>query len=526
MVEESIKKPNVLIIITDQQRADHLGFMGDEIVNTPNLDKLASNGTVFKNAWVANPVCMPNRCSILTGRMPTAHGVIFNDRSLDWNSNTFVRKFKQSDYATALIGKSHIQHGMSRNSVVPFRGEGSSKENLPKGWDEIEHFENYMGGESVQIEDFYGFNEIELAIDHGARISGDHFIWALDHGAKKEDLFVEYNERSPALKRSKNWWQIYKPPYSEEYHSTSFVTERTIDHIQRKSSDAEPWLIWCSYPDPHHPLTPPGKWFNRYEPEDMNLPDSRKDTLKDAPEHLRLFRGMHPSKQRDWVSPCGYGGDELLQEAIAATYGMIEMVDDGIGKILQSLKKSGELENTIIVFTSDHGDMMGDHGLFLKGFMHYQGTLRVPLVISAPGAEAQVNRALVSSTDICPTLLDLCEIPSYDGIQGKSLGPLLSGSENAVRDHILIEDDIAAITSTLTPIPAKTRTIVSSNERYTRNSKGEEQLFNLEDDPHEMQDLKKRDAHLRSLMIEKLMDALIETDDSAKGAPNNGTDEA
>ena len=169
---------------------------------------------------------------------------------------------------------------------------------------------------------------------------------------------------------------------------------------------------------------------------------------------------------------------------------------------------------------------MGDHGLFLKGFMHYQGTLRVPLVISAPGAEAQVNRALVSSTDICPTLLDLCEIPSYDGIQGKSLGPLLSGSENAVRDHILIEDDIATITSTLTPIPAKTRTIVSSDQRYTRNSKGEEQLFNLENDPHEMQDLKKRDPHLRSLIIEKLMDALIETDDSAKGAPNNGADEA
>ena len=121
-------KPNVLFIITDQQRADHNGFMGNEVVRTPNLDALAAGGMVFENTWVANPVCMPNRCSILTGRMPTAHGVVFNDRSLDWQANTFVRRLKKSGYRTALIGKSHLQHGMSRNSVVPFRGEPTSSD--------------------------------------------------------------------------------------------------------------------------------------------------------------------------------------------------------------------------------------------------------------------------------------------------------------------------------------------------------------------------------------------------------------
>ena len=110
-------RPNILFLITDQQRADHAGFAGNGVVRTPNLDGLAARGTVFDNAWVANPVCMPNRSSIMTGRLPTSHGVIFNDRSLEWGANTHVRRFREAGYRTALIGKSHLQHGMSRNSV-------------------------------------------------------------------------------------------------------------------------------------------------------------------------------------------------------------------------------------------------------------------------------------------------------------------------------------------------------------------------------------------------------------------------
>ena len=117
----------------------------------------------------------------------------------------------------------------------------------------------------------------------------------------------------------------------------------------------------------------------------MTLPASRFDDLAEAPAHLRHLASIHPKDQRTWVAPCGYGDDALLAEALAATYGMIEMIDDRVGQILACLEASGQAENTIVVFTSDHGDMMGDHGLFLKGFMHYRGTLQVPLVIRAPG---------------------------------------------------------------------------------------------------------------------------------------------
>jgi len=348
-------------------------------------------------------------------------------------------------------------------------------------------------------------------------------LWALNKGANKDELLVEYDASAPGGKRSSHWWQIYQPPYADEYHSTSFVAERTIDHIRSKSGEGNPWLIWSSFPDPHHPMTPPGKWFDRHKPKDMTLPKSRSDNLSDAPDHLRFFQGIHPKEQREWVTPCGYGNDDLLREAIAATYGMIEMLDDGIGKILKCLKETGELENTIIVFTSDHGDMMGDHGLFLKGFMHYRGTLQVPLMINAPGVVPKVNNALASSIDICPTLLELAGIPFYEGIQGKSLHSILAGTQKTVRDCVLVEDDIATITAKLTPIPSKTRTIITSNYRYSRNSKAEEQLFDLINDPEEMTDLKSKNPETKSMMVEQMMDMLIDADDAARGAPTTST---
>ena len=512
-------KPNVLFIITDQHRADHNGFMGNSVVQTPNLDALAAGGMVFENTWVANPVCMPNRCSILTGRMPTAHGVVFNDRSLDWKANTFARRMRKSGYRTGLIGKSHLQHGMSRNSVVPFRGEPANFSPYEPGWDSIEHADRYRGDAQPDPEDFYGFERIELSIDHGARMTGHHLRWALENGAREEDVYVDYSPDAPGSDRHDEWWQIYRPPYDERFHSTSFVAERTIDFIESAAADDVPWMAWCSFPDPHHPMTPPGKWFDRHKPEDMVLPASRTDSLADAPEHLRIFRDLHPSQQRDWVTPCGFGSDALLQAAIAATYGMIEMVDDRIGQILSALDRSGARENTIIVFTSDHGDMMGDHSLFLKGFMHYRGTLQVPLVIDAPGLPAGRSRSLASSVDLAPTLLGLCEVEGYDGIQGKDLAPVLADSSAGVRDYVLIEDDLAEITARLTPFPARTRTLITPEHRYTRNSKGEEQLFNLLDDPDEMRDLKQTDEGARVRALETLTQALMAADDSARGAP-------
>ena len=504
--------PNVLFLITDQQRADHAGFMGNDVISTPNLDALADSSTVFRNAWVTNPVCMPNRSTILTGRMPTAHGVIFNDRSLDPNANTFARCLAAAGYDKALIGKSHLQHGMSRNAVVSYRGQPAVMPHLAEGWETLEHAERYDGETIPELSDFYGFDHVELSIDHGARVTGHHLLWALKQGGQRAELVVPFDPSAPAKARSDAWWQIYEPPYDAELHSTNYVTERTLDWLSEPSRTDKPWMLWCSFPDPHHPLTPPGEWFHRHRPEDMVLPGSRHDPLDDAPAHLQGFRSIHP---------CGFGDDTLLSQAIAATYGMVEMIDDGIGRIVARLDELGCREDTIIVFTSDHGDMMGDHGLFLKDFMHYRGTLQVPMLIDAPGRSPARTDALASSIDLCPTILDLCGVRAFDGIQGQSLTPILEDAGAKVRERVLIEDDIATITSRLTPFPAKTRTVITEQYRYTRNSKGEEQLFDLGADPDEMNDLKRVDAPARADMLEHLADALIAADDAARGAPFN-----
>ena len=141
--------PNVLFIITDQHRADHVGFRGNEVVRTPHLDAIAARGAVFENAWVANPVCMPNRSSIMTSRMPSVHGVVFNDRSLEWGAATHVRQFHSAGYRTALIGKSHLQHGMSRNSVYRTDQTAAVDHGYDEGWDSLEHFERYEQGLSL-----------------------------------------------------------------------------------------------------------------------------------------------------------------------------------------------------------------------------------------------------------------------------------------------------------------------------------------------------------------------------------------
>ena len=514
--------PNVLFVITDQQRADHNGFMGNPTLETPHLDRLAASGMVFDNAWVSNPICMPNRSTIMTARMPSAHGVIFNDRSLERDANTFVRRFRTSGYHTGLIGKSHLQHGMSKNAVVPFRGEPSGTLPFPDGWDQIEDFERYVDGRPEDPDDFYGFDHVEFSIDHGARVAGHHLQWALARGGRLEDLLIDQDAPAPGSDRSPHWRQIYRPPYPEELHSSTFVAERTVAFIEEAEGSGRPWLAWCSFPDPHHPMTPPGQWFDRYHPTDMPLPDSRHDPLAGAPEHLRTFAGIHPREQRNWVSPCGFGEDDLLREATAATYGMIGLIDHGVGRVLAALDELGVRDDTIVVFTSDHGDMMGDHGLFLKGLMHYRGTLQVPMVIDVPGCPAGRTPALASSIDLGATLLDLCDIAGYDGIQGMSLAPVVRDAEASARERVLIEDDVPVILSQLTPIPARTRTLLMGDYRYTRNAKGEEQLFDLGTDPDEMHDVSdRRDARAR--MLEALADAMMMADDSSRGAPSTGS---
>jgi arylsulfatase A-like enzyme len=212
-----------------------------------------------------------------------------------------------------------------------------------------------------------------------------------------------------------------------------------------------------------------------------------------------------------------------LRECIAATYGAIEMIDHGVGQMLAALDRLDIADDTIEVFTSDHGDMMGDHGLMLKGFMHYRGTLQPPLVIADPRKAPGRSSSAAGSIDVAPTLLDLAGLPAYDGIQGHSLVPALDDSLASVRDSVLVEDDLPANLAPYVHVPEKTRTVIGDGLKYTRHSSGEEQLFDLENDPNETSPIQRRDSARRARGMELLADAMIAADDTSRGTPTKAT---
>ena len=372
---------------------------------------------------------------------------------------------------------------------------------------------------------FYGFDHVELAIDHGSTADrSSPPVGAWTSGGRYEDLLVadcRTSTRRP-IDAFNDWWQIYQAPYDpgaaldelhRRTHDLNFIEDAA-------AADGQPWLAWASFPDPHHPMCPPGEWFDRHDPSDMELPSTVDDPLSDAPKYLQRLSQLHPSTQRFWVQPCGVAGDhDLVRSAIAATYGMIEMIDDRIGRILAAIERAGQLDDTIIVFTADHGDMMGDHGLMLKGRMHYKGTLQVPMVIVDPRRTPGRTASLAGSLDLASTLLDLAGISGYDGIQGTSLVPILDDPAATVRSELLIEDDYPKALAVHRRTIAKTRTLVTDRHKYTRHDSGEDQLYDLEADPDEVAHLGSVEPRVRAEMIERMTDAVIDAADDAKGTP-------
>jgi arylsulfatase A-like enzyme len=395
---------------------------------------------------------------------------------------------------------------MSQNVVRDYGERPTARDPLPPGWDTLEDPARYLTDDIPRFEDFYGFQHAEFAIGHGNTVTGHHYRWALEKGADPALLVMEPSPDDPALARYPGWWQVFQPALPEEYYSTSFVTERTLDWLS-DHGQAGPWCLECSYPDPHHPFTPPGRWWDRYRPEDMPEPVTFDDPLTDAPRHLRKIQTWEP--RGDYVNMFG-PSRELVRHAMAAEFGMIEMLDEGIGRVLDKLDELGQRDNTIVVFTSDHGDMFGDHGLMLKGTMHYQGCLRVPFVIRAPGRNSGRTDSLASSLDIPSTILDLTGVAPFADMQGVSLAPLLDDPTQRVREAALVEEDMP-LARLGGPLPLKTRTVLDERYRYTRYSTGEVELYDLDNDPGEMTNLavSGRAGAAAGAMAEKLADALM-----------------
>ena len=217
-----------------------------------------------------------------------------------------------------------------------------------------------------------------------------------------------------------------------------------------------------------------------------------------------------------WVGLAGATSPQVTRAAIAANYGTIEMIDDRVGQMLATIEELGQTDNTIVVFTSDHGDMMGDHHLLLKGFMHYRGCTQVPMVITDPRRTPSRTSSLISSIDVPSTLLDLCEIDGYHGIQGVSQTPVLDDASASVRDVVLIEDDVDMPMPPM--FPTSIRTLITPTHRYSRYDTSEDELYELGTEDDERTNLSSTDPQLRATLIEQLTDTMIAHTDKARGA--------
>ena len=294
--------------------------------------------------------------------------------------------------------------------------------------------------------------------------------------------------------------QVWRTRVPEELYPTRYISMRTAEYLERRAREPErSFLAFCSYPDPHHPFTPPGRYFEMYAPDEIPLPESFHDPHERSMEHYRR-RLAHPGRQITPMAPFA-PTEEQFREMAAAEYGMISMIDDGVGEVLSALERTGLAENTVVVFTSDHGDMFGDHGMMLKGSMHYEGCLRVPLLIAAAGRTPGRSDALVSSLDLAQTVLELAGASEYQGMQGVSLAPVLDDPRARVRDHVLVEEDQMFDMARLGQ-PLRMRSLICEEGRITlyRGSPHGE-LFDRARDPGEMSNLYGR-PEARDLQVE------------------------
>lgn len=497
--------------MADQLRADHLGFAGNEVVRTPHIDALAARGVRYTRAHVANPICMPNRASLLTSRVPSAHGTRYNGISLDPDANTFVRVLRGAGYRTILVGKSHVQN--FGNAPEFARAMTADDPPLPgidrrrePGWDRFEDAELHRGEEVVMPPDFYGFDQVELAIDHADYPGGHYEHWLRAQGYDPAERGVAH-----AAQRYDGWDQVYQPAMPEHLYPTAWVGRRSAEMIGEAARDGAPFFLQCSFPDPHHPFAPPGRYYEMYDPDSIPLPATFYDPHEGSSKRLRHIVANRGEQRGGEMAPFS-PSEEQFRQAAAKEYGAITFIDEAVGQVVAALEEAGVADNTIVIVTSDHGDMFGDHGLMLKMGLHYAGCVRVPLTVTGPGIDAAERDTLVSSLDIGPTVLDLTGLDGYRGMQGTTLTPTFTDPGHAVRETVYIEEDQMFDAFRLGQ-ETRMRTAITADARLTvLHGSDDGELFDLREDPDELYN-RWHDpdyAALKSEMLTRLLQAQLD----------------
>lgn len=405
------KRKNILLITSDQQRWDTIGLLNNKI-KTPNLDKIAKDGILFSRGYTCNPVCTPSRVSLLTGHYPSKHGCYTIGTSLEENYTTIPEMLNENGYFTSLIGKAHFQPCLYEKS---FEAE-------PKIHNK-EFFSNWKGP-------FYGFEYAQLIIGHGdePHSSGMHYgVWLEECGIDT----TKYFGNNPYY--GFGTWEL-----PDEYSSSNWTAIKTIEAIEKADEVEKPFFIWSSFQNPHNPCYVPEPWASMDYDVKVPVYDFIEGEFDNKPQWYKNIRNWDITTNGETSEKYGadvYEGEknwhcvngmssfmnfENKKEVMKKYYGMVSQMDHYIGKIIDYLKKNGLYDNTVIIFTSDHGDYMGNHGLWWKGLPAYEDIHKVPFIVNDPDCKTkgQESHALQSLIDIPRTILELSETKVPWGQQG------------------------------------------------------------------------------------------------------------
>ena len=452
-------KPNIVVILTDQQRADTLGCYGNSLVRTPHLDSLANNGVRFDRAYCATPLCTPARVSIQCGAYPHRHGIVDlwgeipNEQTgpvPGWN-HPFIDEmpwlghyFRDEGYETAYVGKWHCMTGGER------RG-----------------FEDYV----VRIGDY--------DTDIGADEQNDWLQHALSQGY--------------AMSKGKRNGGDYKREdlnygvslYEEPDFPASYAFRKAIEFIRQEHE--QPFILFLSETSPHPPFAPPAPYDEMYSADDIVLPENIRHYA--SPKRFIELRG-HPATFRQYRE----ASEEQFRAAWAHYLGMVTHLDDLVGGLVQSLEETSLRDNTMLVFSSDHGEMLGSHRVQDKGAFMFDKVMRVPLLVNGPGKSAPgVYDTPVSQVSLLPTLLEIAEIPMRSAMDMPSLAESFVSEQSPPDEPVYGEYN--RFYGSLYPV----RMVVDGPWKYVHYFGPEDELFNLDSDPHEMENLINSEAHQADL---------------------------
>lgn len=442
-----MKKPNILWICTDQQRFDTLGCYGNSYVQTPNIDKLAKRGMLFENAFSQSTVCAPSRSSFLTGRYPRTTGLRNNGQSIPKDEVLVTKLLADAGYTCGLSGKLHIS--ACHPSVC-----SATEPRIDDGYDEF-HWSHHPHGD-------WPTNEYTQWL----RAKGKSFSPEKVEGCK----YVEYG---PDVEDQQSAW----------------CAEKAIDFIEANKNFEQPWLFSVNFFDPHHAFNPPKSYLQRYldQLDDIPLPNYVEGELEHKTRYQRRdHEGAYGNKNLYPYSDMTQNDHRYIR---AAYWAMIDVIDEQVGKMIEALENTGQLENTIVIFMSDHGELLGDHGVYLKGPYFYEPSVHVPLIISYPGVvqEGKRTSAMVELVDLAPTLLEMTDVNVYDGMQGKTMTSVLEGNEEKHREDVYCENFDFPDADGQIGHAAMIRTEGYKLAMYHTDGDGE--LYDLKQDPNETNNL-------------------------------------